>query len=449
MLKIDYKLKIAVLALIWLIVSPFFNILPDYSAQSGMIILIFAAILWISEALPLPVTALLIPVLAIVFGVLDPAEAFSNFANPIIFLFFGGFVLAAALSKYKIDQLISLRMLNLAKGNFIKSSIMLMIASAFISMWVSNTSTAIMMLPVAIGLLNYINKPGTSAESKFLLLGIAYAANIGGVATLIGSPPNAIGAGVLNLSFVQWLQYGIPVFLITFPMMIIVLYLFFKPDKKLNFPIIPPVPKSKNPKFTLLISIFSVTIILWLLEEPVSDLLNISGSFSSIVAIFSVFLIIITGLLNWKEIETKVEWGVLILFGGGLTLGAVLTASGFGEFIASEIVSVFGKINPLIFLWIIVLTGIIFTEFMSNTASAALFVPVLYTITLQMDINPVLFVLPATIAATYGFMLPVGTPPNAIVYGTGRVPQKSMIKVGLILNILFSVVITLLMYFIS
>ena len=447
MLKINFKLKITVLVLLWLIVAPFIDILPDKSVQYGLIILVFAAIMWITEAIPLPVTALLIPLLAIVFGILPPAEAFLNFANPIIFLFLGGFVLAAALSKYKIDQLISSKMLSLSNGNFVRSSVLLMAASAFLSMWVSNTSTAIMMLPVAIGLLNIINKPGSSAESKFLLLGIAYAANIGGVTTLIGSPPNAIGASVLNISFVGWLKYGIPVFLFTFPLMVIVLYLYFKPDIRLKLPVINLKTGINKNKFNILILIFSITILLWLLDEPISDFLNIENSFSSLVAVFAVFLIVITGLLSWNEIQTKVDWGVLILFGGGLTLGAVLSASGFGVYIADKIVATFDNIPHLLFLWIIVITGIVFTEFMSNTASAALFVPVLYTIATQMEINPVIFVIPATLAATYGFMLPVGTPPNAIVYGTGRVPQRSMIKVGLILNILFSVVITVVIYF--
>jgi solute carrier family 13 (sodium-dependent dicarboxylate transporter), member 2/3/5 len=447
MLKFDYKFKIVVLALVWLITAPFINIFADHAVQSGMIILVFAALLWMTEALPLPVTALMIPLLAIVFGLLDPVAAFANFANPIIFLFLGGFVLAGALSKYKVDQLISSKMLSIANGNFVKSSILLMVASALLSMWVSNTSTAIMMLPVALGLLNFINKQGTTAESKFLLLGIAYAANIGGVATLIGSPPNAIGASVLSLSFVQWLKFGIPVFLFTFPVMILVLYFYFKPDRKLSFPLTKVETEIKSGKFPLLIGIFGITILLWLLDGPISNFLNISGSFSSMVAIFAIFLIIATNLLTWKDIQEKVDWGVLILFGGGLTLGAVLSVSGFGEFIANKIVSVFGNINPVVFLWIIVLTSILFTEFMSNTASAALFVPILYTISLRMDMDPLLFVLPATIAATYGFMLPVGTPPNAVVFGTGRVPQQSMIRVGMILNILFSIMITLLAYF--
>lgn len=303
-----------------------------------------------------------------------------------------------------------------------------------------------MMLPVGLGMLALVNKNAVSSESKFLMLGIAYSANIGGVVTLVGSPPNAIGAALLGISFAEWLKYGVLVFIFTFPVMIGVITWYFKPDKKLEIASLEEVPVEDMPVKTLG-AIFLVTVSLWLLEGILSPLLGVTDGFSTLVAIVAVFLIVITRVLNWEEVIKSVRWEMLLLFGGGLTLGMVLDKSGLGALLADKI-SYFVTTMPLMaFLWVIVLTSIFLTEFMSNTASAALLLPVLFTLALKMQVNPVLLVLPATIAATYGFMLPVGTPPNALVFSSGLVPQRDMIKAGFILNLLFSMILTVFFYF--
>ena len=426
----------------------YFSPLPlDGPVHKAMAILFLAAALWISEALPLPVTALIIPILAAVTGLLPTVEAFRNFAHPIIFLFFGGFVLATSLSKYDLDKWVATNLISLAGGNFIVAAILMMLSSALISMWVSNTSTTAMMLPLGLGLLALANKSIGSREAPFLLLGLAYAANIGGVATLIGSPPNAIGASALGLSFTGWLKYGIPIFILTFPVLILVLYLFFRPDRKLR---IEQQQKQKlimTRKVIILLLIFGLTVLLWLLEAPLKNILPLPADFASIVAVAAVIFISASELLSWKEIEKGVDWGVLILFGGGITLGAVLESSGFGIFIADQLSGFVGELPLFFFILIIVIIGIAFTEFMSNTASAALFIPVLYSLSLALNLEAELLIIPATLAATYGFMLPVGTPPNAIVFGSGLIRQRDMIRVGLLLNIIFAVMITTIVYF--
>ena len=426
-----------------------FEVFEDPAVNTGFAILLIAAVLWISEAVPLPVTALLIPLLASITGVLSVTESFINFANPIIFLFLGGFVLATALSKYQLDRWVAYKMMLLSTGSFIGTSIAMMSATAFISMWVSNTSTVAMMLPLGMGLIALAKKDKFSPESTFLLLGIAYAANIGGVTTLIGSPPNAIGAGIMNISFAEWLKFGIPVFVITFPLMILVLYLYFKPDRNLHIPLDLEFHLPQTKKLWMLMVVFGLTVILWLFEQPIGTFFDIPSHFNAVVAVFAVVLIGSLRILDWNEIEKGVQWGVLILFGGGITLGAVLEKSGFGAFLSSHLIILTENLPMILFILIIVTAAIFFTELMSNTASAALFIPLLYALAEALDQNPLLFVIPATIAASYSFMLPVGTPPNAIVFGSGLIKQKSMISVGFILNILFAFILTIIIYFLT
>ncbi|MBC7554143.1 MAG: DASS family sodium-coupled anion symporter [Taibaiella sp.] len=438
-----YTLSISILAFAILLFHP---ILENHSAQKALALFVMVAILWMTEAIPLALTGIMIPVAAILLKLVTTKEAFSQFGNPIIFLFLGGFVLAGALTAHSIDKLLAGKLIKLAKGNFYRSSILMMLCTSLLAFWISNTSSTVMMLPLALGMLTLVKKSGATPEAKFLMLGIAYSANIGGIATMVSSPPNAIGAAMLGITFFEWLKYGIPMFLITFPIMVILLTIYFKPDKKLTVEqVITTDNQVIRPNKTLG-GIFLFTIVLWLMEGGLSRWLGIKEGFSSLVAIVAIFLIVITRVLNWEQVIKSVQWNILLLFGGGLTLAMVLEKSGLGVLLAGQI-SLLANAVPLIaFIWIIVITSILFTEFMSNTASAALLLPIVYSLALQLKVNPMLLVLPATIAASYGFMLPVGTPPNALVFSTGFVPQKDMIRLGAILNILFSIILTSFLY---
>ncbi len=304
-----------------------------------------------------------------------------------------------------------------------------------------------MMIPLALGMLVLVKKDTISAESKFLMLGIAYSANIGGVITMISTPPNAIGAAILGISFSEWLKYSLPVFLLTFPVMVIVLTLYFKPDRKMTIGTMT-FEKDKEAPIKTLAAIFLFTIALWMMDSVISPLLNITDSFNSLVAILAIFLLFITRVLTWEEIIKSIQWEILLLFGGGLTLGMLIDKSGLGALLVGNVANLINVVPMIVFLWIIVIFSIILTEFMSNTASAAMMLPLLFTLANQLHINPMILVLPATIAASYGFMLPVGTPPNAMVFSSGFVPQRDMIKAGLMLNILFSIILTLFFYLI-
>jgi len=439
------NLTAVVISIVFFGLLMFFPIFENQQAQHAFALLIMVAILWISEAIPLALTGLLIPVMAVLIQLVSPKEAFKEFGHPIIFLFMGGFVLAGALSRYSIDKYLAQKIIGLARGNFYWSSIFLMLATSLLACWISNTSSAAMMIPLGLGMLVVVKRSGVSPESKFLMLGIAYSANIGGIITMISSPPNAIGAAILGLSFSEWIKYSLPIFIITFPLMVIVLTLFFKPNRKLRIGNME-IQKDKNAPMKTLAAIFLFTILLWVLDGVLAPLLNIAEGFNSLVAVIAIVLLFITKVLNWEEIINSIQWQVLLLFGGGLTLGMIIEQSGLGLILVSQVSQLITVMPLFFFLWIIVLFSIILTEFMSNTASAALILPLLFTMANQLEINPMILVFPATIAASYGFMMPVGTPPNAMVFATGLVPQNNMFKAGFVLNLLFSIILTSFFY---
>lgn len=447
MLKHKINLTGLFIAITVFIVLLFLPIFESQKAQYAFALLVMVAILWITESIPLPLTSLLIPVGAIFLQLLSPKDAFTEFANPILFLFIGGFVLAGALSHHSLDKMLAQKLIKLAGGNFYRSAIFLMLSTALTAFFVSNTSSTAMMIPLALGMLVLVDKDTVSPESKFLMLGIAYSANIGGIVTIISSPPNAIGAAILNINFLTWVKYSVPIFLITFPVMITVLTLYFKPDRKMSIGVMTFEKETATPLKTL-IFIFLLTVILWMMDGILSPLLHIDNSFNSLVAIFAIFLIYVTKVLTWDKILKSINWEILLLFGGGLTLGFIIEESGLGEILIGKISGLINLVPIYVFLLAIVIFSIVLTEFMSNTASAAMMLPLLFSLATQLEINPVVLLLPATIAASFGFMMPAGTPPNAMIFSSGYVPQKDMLKAGLIVNVLVALIVTTYFYFI-
>ncbi|EPZ98855.1 Na+ symporter family protein [Glaesserella parasuis MN-H] len=419
------------------------NTLPfEPAASKGLALLVFVAVLWLTEALHVTVTALLVPVLAIGLGVVKSKEALSAFADPTIFLFFGGFALATALHIQQLDRLIANKIMAMAKGKLSVAVIYLFSVTAFLSMWMSNTATAAMMLPLAMGILSKLDKETHHNTYVFVLLGIAYSASIGGMGTLVGSPPNAIVASQLNLTFADWLKYGLPIMFILMPLMIATLYVVFKPKFDVTFEhSFEKIELNRERIITL--SIFGVIAICWVFGDKInpliSGLLGLQGkigSFDSIVALFAAVLICITRVASWDDIQKNTEWGVLMLFGGGLTLSSVLGQTGASKVMADGIVFLiedgyFYLIGLLVAAFIIFLT-----EFTSNTASAALLVPIFISIAQALNMPPVGLALIIGLGASCAFMLPVATPPNAIVFGTGQIKQSEMVKAGFWLNII-------------
>ncbi len=419
--------------------------------RTGLAILALAAILWLTEVIPLAITALLVPAVAVLTGVFsgDPAatvtKAFAGFAHPLIFLFLGGFGIAAALTRQGLSGWLANGILRVARGRFYLTCIGLFFAATFISMWISNTATTALLFPVALGLLGDLRgKAGAQAAAKaapFVLLGLAYSANIGGIGTIIGTGPNAIAAGELGIGFTDWLKFGIPCVAILFPCLIVVLFLVLRPGRT------PDLGRNAEPfaltaPRILTLTIFLLTIVGWLFSKPLSEVFNVTKHFDSIIAVSSVVLLSAFGLVRWRDIDRTTDWGVIILFGGGLTLGTVLKLTGASSFLAGHLNHLTSGWPFILVVGAVVVFVIFLTELTSNTATTALFVPVFYQVAVEMGVPPSQLVLPLTIAASCAFMLPIATPPNAIVYGSGQVPQRTMMRTGLVLNLSFAVILT-------
>ena len=396
-------------------------------AAAGLAVLATIAWLWISEALHVSVTALLVPLLAGLGGVMAFNQALLNFADPVIFLFVGGFALAAGLQRQGLDRWMANQVLRRAGSDFRRAVLWLFWLTAFLSMWISNTATAAMMLPLALGLLSSVSIERNRATYTYVLLGIAFSANIGGIGTLVGSPPNAIAASNVGISFAGWLLWGIPLVLVLMPLMEIALRRALKPQ--LDFAVLPAQGVvSWGAGQTRMIVLFCGVVLLWVFGAPFGAALGFKTGYDAAVAVLALVLLHALRLASWRDIEKGTDWGVLLLFGGGLTLSDVLARSGAAAWLAAQLGGPLATLPVVVCLGLMVLFALILTEFTSNTASAALLIPLFLGLAPQINGTP-LAVLVA-VGTSCAFLLPVATPPNAIVFGSGRVPQRAMIYGG-------------------
>ena len=431
-----------------------YGLLPyEEPTNKGLALLAFVAILWLTEAIHITVTALLVPVLAILLGLESTKSALQAFANPTIFLFFGGFAIATALSVQKLDKYIAHKVIAIARGNFLLAVFFLFLATALLSMGISNTATAAMIIPLAMGLLKNIDYESNKGTYAFVILGVAYSASIGGMGTLVGSPPNAIVASQLNITFSEWLRYGMPTVLGLMPLMIGTLYVVFRPKLNIKITSTEGVVDKLNGKQYLTILIFLITALCWifsdLINETFTSFLGIEKikDFDAVVAMIAAVFVCFFGVAEWKQIQENTDWGVLMLFGGGLSLSVILTQSGASKALVDSVQFLIADSNYFV-IGLMVATFIIFlTEFTSNTASAALLVPIFISVAENLGVNPLGLSLIIGIGASCAFMLPVATPPNAIAYGTGKVSQRDMIKAGFVLNILCIIFISVVAYY--
>ena len=418
---------------------------------------ILMGVWWITEAIPISVTALLPIVLFPVLGVSSIGDAASPYANPLIFLFMGGFVIALAMEKWNLHRRIALGIVNVVGVK--PSSIILgfIIAAAFLSMWVSNTATALMMLPIAVSILQLVEKEDGSSRINFeiaLVLSIAYACNIGGMGTLIGTPPNALLAGFMSenygveISFLQWMMVGVPIMMVSLPIMYLVLTKLVYPIKLETLPGGKELIQSQLSKLGNVSSqekkvaaVFVLAALMWMFRPLITAIIpGLSDAGIAIGAAVILFLIPSgesnrSGLLEWAD-TSRLPWGVLILFGGGLSMAAMISKTGLASWIGSAI----GGLStwPITLIVVIVIALIVFlTEMTSNTASTAAFLPILASVAIGLGENPLLLAIPTVFGASCAFMLPVATPPNAIVYGSGKITIPEMSKAGMWLNLIF------------
>ncbi|NNE71862.1 MAG: DASS family sodium-coupled anion symporter [Rhodothermales bacterium] len=415
---------------------------------------------WMTEAIPIPATALLPLVLFPLVDAGSMRETASPFADPIIFLFLGGFLIALAMERWNLHRRIALNVI--ARVGTGPAALVggFMLAAALISMWVSNTATALMMLPVALSVVQVAGAGGERGNFQVaLLLGLAYGCNIGGMATLVGTPPNALLAGFMaseygvTLSFANWLGVGLPIVAVGLPLAFVVLTRFTYP---LSSRPVEGAAESVRAELAamgrvskqewLVGFVFAVTALLWV-TRPL--LLNIVPSLSDagIAMAAGVALFVIPSdfregefLMDWKT-ATRVPWGTLLLFGGGLSLAGAFTRTGLSTWIGESLAGLGGL--PVILILLVVIVLVVFlTELTSNAATTATLLPVIAAMAIGIGQNPMLLAIPAVLSASCAFMLPVATPPNAIVFGSERVTIPQMARSGFWLNLCFIVLLT-------
>jgi sodium-dependent dicarboxylate transporter 2/3/5 len=414
---------------------------PD-ALRAGLALFTLIGGLWMTQALHLSVTALLVPLLASSAGLMDLRGALSAFAHPIIFLFLGGFALAAALQQQGLDRALAQTVLRLAGGQRSLAVALLFALTALLSMWISNTATAAMMLPLALGLLGHNGTEGNSASTEagpreriFVLLGVAYSASIGGIGTLVGSPPNAIAAAQAGIGFAEWMAFGIPLVILLMPLMAGVLYLVLRPRLGGRIALQAPAPFPWTPARRVTLLIFALTAAGWTAAVPLGNALGIANDMDSWVALVAVVALVASRAVSWQTIERQTHWGVLLLFGGGLALSQVMQVSGASGFLADALVS---ALQGSASIWLVlgVVAFVVFlTELVSNTASAALLIPIFLGVAQAMGLPGALLAVAIAVSASCAFMLPVATPPNAIVFATDQVPQADMMRCGFVLNL--------------
>ena len=447
---------------------------------------ILMAVWWITEAIPLFATALLPMLLYPLLGIMGSNDTAPIYFNSTIFLFLGGFMIALTMEKWKLHRRIALFIIRLIGGGPDRIVLGFMIASAFLSMWISNTATAIMMVPIGLAIVFKMEEnfkvPAVHKFTTSLMLGIAYGCSMGGIATLVGTPPNLSFARIFQITFPQaepiafgtWFLMGLPISAV----MIVVVWfiltkIFFRLPSSLtidraivNKEYEELGSMSFEEKSVLLI--FSLTAILWVFRKkliigfvsipgwsqllPNPDLID-----DATVAMFMAMLMFLIptrtrgtkySTIMGPDVITKLPWNIVLLFGGGFALAKGFQVTGLSVFIGNNFSGLAGM--PPIIMIIIICFGITFlTELTSNTATTEMVLPILASVAIAMETNPLLLMIPATLSASCAFMMPVATPPNAIVFGSGRIKISEMARVGIFLNIIGVIIITVLFYIIG
>ncbi|MFC2092349.1 SLC13 family permease [Bacteroidota bacterium] len=485
--SISQKIGLILGPVLFLIVLLFFNFDPEKPIITHMAaVAILMAVWWITEAIPLFATALLPMLLYPLLGIMESNATAPIYFNSTIFLFLGGFMIALTMEKWKLHRRIALFIIRLIGGGPDRIVLGFMIASAFLSMWISNTATAIMMVPIGLAIVFKMEEnfkvPAVHKFTTSLMLGIAYGCSMGGIATLVGTPPNLSFARIFQITFPQaepiafgtWFLMGLPISAV----MIVVVWLiltkvFFRLPSNLTIDR-TIVNKEYKELGTMsfeeksVLTIFSLTAILWVFRKkliigfvsipgwsqllPNPDLID-----DATVAIFMAMLMFLIpthtkgtkySTLMGPDVITKLPWNIVLLFGGGFALAKGFQVTGLSEFIGNNFSGLAGM--PPIIMIVIICFGITFlTELTSNTATTEMVLPILASVAIAMETNPLLLMIPATLSASCAFMMPVATPPNAIVFGSGRIRISEMARVGIFLNIVGVIIITVLFYIIG
>ncbi|WHX26716.1 SLC13 family permease [Virgibacillus halodenitrificans] len=462
---------------IFLLILLFFS--PEDLSKEGIAILAstsWIAVWWMTEAIPIPATSLLPIILFPLTGGLDIDTTTSSYGSDTIFLFMGGFMIALAMEKWNLHRRIALTIISIIGTNTERIILGFMVSTGFLSMWISNTATAMMMVPIGLAIIYQISDAleddqsiDTSKENfgfgKAMMLSIAYSASLGGIATLIGTPPNAALAGVIKemygieLSFASWMLFGVP---IAWGFIFIVWFYLVKiayPLKVKQLPGGQSVIKEEKKKLGLpsfeekaVFVVFILTAFAWITRSFILTAINPNISDAIIAMTAAIILFIIPAknnkgdfLLDWQT-AVKLPWGILLLFGGGLAIASGFTASGLSDWIGGQLNALQG-INIFIVLLLVAALVIFLTEITSNTATANMMYPIMAALAVALGIHPYALMIVAAVAASCAFMLPVATPPNAVVFGSGYLRIPDMAKAGFALNISGILLVTLAVYY--
>jgi len=462
----------------------FVNINPQKPAATATLaVALLMAIWWVFEVMPLAVTALLPVFLYPMLGIMNGKTVSSVYVNDIIFLFLGGFIVALAMQRWNLHKRIALRIMMWTGTSPSKILLGFMLATAFLSMWISNTATTMMMIPILLSIIEELSetmdKKSADRFTVGLLLGVAYSASIGGVATLVGTPPNPMFTKVFaimfpvgpEINFATWFIFAFPMVVVIFLFTWGYLSLVYKPDKHSLRSIdrrtfVESYHLLGNPGFEekIVLVDFLLMAVLWMTRSNLnigslhfhgwSNIFSHPEYFNDgTVAIFMASLLYFipsrtTGtsfIMNW-EVSKKLPWGIVLLFGGGFALALGFKDSGLSQWFG-ESLKIFKDIHPLVLVFMVSILMVMLTELTSNTATTQILLPILAALAVSLKINPLLLMIPATLSASMAFMLPVATPPNAIVFSSNKITVPQMARAGLIMNLVTAIVITLFAYY--
>jgi len=475
--KIGFALGIFVFAL-FLLIGDFDQLNPRLNVMAAIAALM--AVLWVTEAIPLAVTSLIPLIFYPLTGILDASSVAGAYINSIIFLFLGGFLIAIAMEEWGLHKRIALKLISVLGGSLASIVVGFILAGAFLSMWISNTATVLMLLPIALAVITKLEEQFEEKEihnfAVVLLISIAYSSTIGGVSTLVGTPPNMVFVKTFSIlfpdspaiSFSNWLVIGLPVSIcMLFFMGFYLIYFVLRVNKKhtpdKNF-VLEEYRKLGKMSFEekIVSTVFCLTAILWVFRVNINfGFVEISGWSNLLpdsdliddgtIAIAMSFLLFVIPakeksrtILN-QSAFVKVPWGIILLFGGGFALAEGFVSTGLSGFIGEQL----SGLSSLPAILIVIITAAIvtfLTELTSNTATSQIILPVVASVSVAVGMNPLMLMLTATISASMAFMLPVATPPNTIIFASGRIRISELAKTGLILNLIGIVVISLLVY---
>ncbi len=456
--------------------------LTPEAAKTGAIATLMA-VWWMTEAVPLPITSLLPLILFPLGGILKLEAAAPSYANKYIFLFMGGFMIARAVEKWNLHRRIALLTVSVVGTQPTRLVAGFMLATAGLSMWISNTAATVMMLPIGLSLVTLLSEQLQQADRRSgaagknfatcMMLGIAYASSIGGMATLVGTPTNLFLAGFasandISIGFGRWMLFAMPLSAL---LLVVTWWLL----TRIVFPIrvkrlegshdlirteLTKLGQVSRGEWTVLI-VFAMTALAWVFREPLTKtswlvellpvIAKLDDTIIALIGLLALFLIPVNfrkreAALDW-DTAVNIPWGVLLLFGGGFCLAEAVESSGLAKWIGTRVEVL--DLSSFALMVVVVTLVVFLTELTSNTPTAATFLPILYGVAQSIGVDPMLFLVPATLAATCAFMLPVATPPNAIVFGSGHVEIRSMVKAGMWLNLVSIVLISLWMWLVG